>query len=430
MENIYAMASSSASTTYGNIMTFVKEKITQLLPIIKFNDVNLSSEIAYVNVRRRLGRNSLREISKLETPYMNITPRIQPPSGDMYLYDIPLTKNYNNIEYGVSRNTLFWILRNTDDGYFLTYKLNRDRITFDIEIIVDSLIQQTDIWKYMLNWFTWERPYAVPTCLESMIPRHMIKMMGKLSNIDIDNEKSNQVPIMLQLLNRYTRYPITYKMRNGTGLDEFFMYYQTYIMLEFEELQIDEVNRKNFADNFYQVRFQCTADFNIPGLYALIGEKKPPKIIMNDLRVIEPDGNHDLIPLFTVNNFYNRYPTIKNGFLFHTTARFKLDESDKLSESMDIGSLFDNWRLDVIHHYDNTKIPMETLINPIVLKDGRELEKNKDFIVHWNTMKLEIFNPDTKATYQLIIYVNNNLFTEERMIDVENNWTDKSKIKM
>lgn len=430
MENIYAMASSSASTTYGNIMTFVKEKIIQLLPIIDFKDVNLSSEIAYVNTRRRLGRNSLREISKLEMPYMNITPRIQAPSGDMYLYDIPLTKNYNNIEYGVSRNTLFWILRNTDDGYFLTYKLNRDRITFDVEITVDTLIRQTDLWKYMLNWFTWERPYAVPTCLESMIPRHMIKMMGKLSNIDIDNEKSNQVPIMLQMMNRYSRYPITYKMRNGTGLDEFFMYYQTYVMLEFAELQVDEVNRKNFADNFYQIRFQCTADFNIPGLYALIGEKKPPDIIKDDLRVIEPDGNNDLIPLFTVHNFYNRYPTIKNGFLFHTTARFKIDETDKLSESLDIGRLFDNWRLDVIHHYDNTHIPMGTLINPILLKDGKELEEGKDFNVHWNTMALEIFNPDSKATYQLVIYVNNNLFIEERMDDVEGDWKDKSKIKM
>ena len=191
MENIYAMGSSSASTTYGNIMVFVKERILQLLPIINFKDINLSSEIAYVNTRRRLGRNSLREISKLETPNMTIIPRIQPPSGDVYLYDVPLTKNYNNIEYGVAKNTLFWILRNKDDGYFFTYKLNRDRISFDVEITVDTLIQQTDIWKYMLNWFTWERPYAVPTCLEAMIPRHMIKAMGKLSNIDIDKTTSS-----------------------------------------------------------------------------------------------------------------------------------------------------------------------------------------------------------------------------------------------
>ena len=424
------MASSSASTTYGNIMVFVKEKILQLLPIIQFKDINLSSEIAYVNTRRRLGRNTLREISKLETPNMRIIPRIQPPSGDMYLYDVPLTKNYNNIEYGIRRNTLFWILRNKDDGYFLTYKLNRDRISFDVEITVDTLIQQTDLWKYMLNWFTWERPYAVPTSLEAMIPRHMIKAMGKLSNIDIDNPKSNQIPVILQMLNRYSRYPITYKMRNGTGLDEFYMYYQTYVMLEFAELQVDEVNRKNHADDFYQVKFQCTADFNIPGLFALLGEKEPPKVIKEDLRVIEPDGCHELVPLFTVYNFYNRYPTIKNGFVYHTSARFKLDESNKLSEKMPIQLLFDSWRLDVIHEYDNNKVPMCTLINPILLRDGVELEEGKDFIIHWNSMELEIFNPDHEVTYQLIIYVNNNLFVDERIDHIDHERTDKPNIQL
>lgn len=430
MENIYAMGSSSASTTYGNIMVFVKERILQLLPIINFKDINLSSEIAYVNTRRRLGRNSLREISKLETPNMTIIPRIQPPSGDMYLYDVPLTKNYNNIEYGVAKNTLFWILRNKDDGYFFTYKLNRDRISFDVEITVDTLIQQTDIWKYMLNWFTWERPYAVPTCLEAMIPRHMIKAMGKLSNIDIDNPNSNQIPVILQMLNRYSRYPITYKMRNGTGLDEFYMYYQTYVMLSFEELQTDEVNRKNFADNFYQIKFQCIADFNIPGLFAIIGEKEPPKIIKEDLRVIEPNGCHELVPLFTVNNFYNRYPTIRNGFVYHTTARFKLEETRKLSEKVPIQLLFDSWRLDIIHEYDNNKVPMCTLINLIILRDGKELEEGTDFIAHWNSMEIEVFNPDHESTYQLIIYVNNNLFTNERIEHVEHDWTDKPNIQL
>lgn len=430
MENIYAMGSSSASTTYGNIMVFVKERILQLLPIINFKDINLSSEIAYVNTRRRLGRNSLREISKLETPNMTIIPRIQPPSGDVYLYDVPLTKNYNNIEYGVAKNTLFWILRNKDDGYFFTYKLNRDRISFDVEITVDTLIQQTDIWKYMLNWFTWERPYAVPTCLEAMIPRHMIKAMGKLSNIDIDNPNSNQIPVILQMLNRYSRYPITYKMRNGTGLDEFYMYYQTYVMLSFEELQTDEVNRKNFADNFYQIKFQCIADFNIPGLFAIIGENEPPKIIKEDLRVIEPNGCHELVPLFTVNNFYNRYPTIRNGFVYHTTARFKLEETRKLSEKVPIQLLFDSWRLDIIHEYDNNKVPMCTLINLIILRDGKELEEGTDFIAHWNSMEIEVFNPDHESTYQLIIYVNNNLFTNERIEHVEHDWTDKPNIQL
>lgn len=427
MENIYSTASSSASTTYGNIMTFVKEKIIEYLPIINFADINLSSEIAYVNVRRRLGRNTLREIKKLETPNMTISPRIETPSGDMFLLDVPLTKNYNNIEYGVDRNTLFWILRNQDDGYFFTYKLNRDRISFDVEITVDTLIQQIDLWKYMMNYFTWDRPYAVKTNLEAMLPKMMIKQMGLLSNIDIENKKSNQIPVMLQMMNRYSRYPITYKIRNGTSLDEFFMYYATFVMLTFEDLQRDEVNRKNFADNFYQIKFTCTVDFNIPGLFALIGIDKPPKIIQEDIRVIEPDGNHDLVPLFTVNNFYNRYPSVRGGYTYFATTRIKTDAGNKLSDTVNIAPLFDDWRIDVIHRYDNTNIPMNTLLYLIILKDGKEIP-NEDFLMKWNTMDLEIFHPDDRATYQLIIYVNNNLFTEERLEEIDSVAQEKANL--
>ena len=208
MENIYTAASSSSSTTYGNIMTFVKERLTQSFPAGYFKDVYLSSEIAYVNMRRRLGRNTLKEFSKLERPFVTIVPQINPPNGDMYLYDIPLTKNYDNIEYGIDANTLFAIIKNNDDGYTFGYKLNRDQIQFEITITVDTLIQQLDLYKYLVNHFTWERPFTVKGSLEAMIPRDIVKQMGLLSNINIDDKKSNQIPTILKMMNKYTRYII------------------------------------------------------------------------------------------------------------------------------------------------------------------------------------------------------------------------------
>ena len=223
MENIYTIASSSSSTTYGNVMSVCKDIIVRLFPVNYFKDVYVSSEISYTNIRRRLGRNSVTEMSKLERPFMNINPQIQPPSGDLYLYDIPLTKNIDNMEMGLQRNTLFSILKNTVDHYSLNYKLNRDQIQFEITITVDTLIQQLDLYKYMVNHFVWERPFAMRASLESMIPREMISYMGKISNIDIDDLKNNQIPSILKMMNTYSRFPITYKMRNGTVLDEFLM---------------------------------------------------------------------------------------------------------------------------------------------------------------------------------------------------------------
>ena len=112
MENIYTIASSSASTTYGNIMAVFKQMLIQNFSVNYFKDVYISSEIAYTNIRRRLGRNTLNEMTKLERPYMSINPILQAPNSDMYLYDIPLTKNFDNMEYGIQKNTLFPILNN------------------------------------------------------------------------------------------------------------------------------------------------------------------------------------------------------------------------------------------------------------------------------------------------------------------------------
>lgn len=427
MENIYTAASSSSSTTYGNIMTFVKERLTQSFPAGYFKDVYLSSEIAYVNMRRRLGRNTIKEFSKLERPFVTITPQINPPSGDMYLYDIPLTKNYDNIEYGIDANTLFAIIKNNDDGYTFGYKLNRDQIQFEITITVDTLIQQLDLYKYLVNHFTWERPFTVKGSLEAMIPREIVKQMGLLSNIDIDNQKSNQIPTILKMMNKYTRYPITYKMRNGTALDEFFMYYNAEILLTYNDLSLEPVSRKGFADDYYQIRFTCVAEFNLPGLFVLSGHKPKPKELDVDIKVKEHDGYHDLIPLYTISNFFSRYPSTKNGYLYYTSTRFQTECSgNSLTDHLDIDVLFENWQIDIIHRYQSANIPIETLIDPILLKDGEEMKK--DWNVDWSKMKLTIENANNKSTYCFILYINNNLFSEEKIEDTENTQTDKPRI--
>lgn len=427
MENIYSVASSSSSTTYGNIMAFLKEHITQQFPMGFFKDINLASEIAYVNVRRRLGRNTLREFAKLERPFMTITPQIQPMSGDMYLYDIPLTKTYYQVEYGLEKSTLFQMISNKTDGYRLDYKINRDRIQFEVSITVDTLIQQLDLYKYMINHITWDNPYAVKTSLEAMIPREIVKQMGFLSNIDIDSEKSNQVPVILQMMNRCSTYPITYKIRNGTALDEFFMYYNAEVLMCFEDISLENRARKGFADDFYQIRFNCWVEFNLPALFALIGYRPKPKGLDVTLVSKNHDGYHDLIPLYTISNFYARYPAERNGYLYYTSFRFKTEcRGRRTFDTINIKSLFEDWRLGVISQYQSNNIPMITLIDPIVLQDGSE--KIADWDIDWTTYDLKIDNADDKATYCLILYINNNLFNEEKIEKVESVMNDKARI--
>ena len=429
MDNIYTIASSSASTTYGNIMTFFKEYLTQNFSANFFKDITVTSEISYVNIRKRLGRNTLNEMAKLERPFMTIEPQIQPPNSDLYLFDIPLTKNFDNMEYGFQKNTLFPIIKNTQDEYKLMYKLNRDQIQFEVRITVDTLIQQLDLYKYMLNHFVWDRPFTQKTSLESMIPREIINHIGFLSNIDLLNTKVNAVPFILQYMNRWSNYPITYKMRNGTSLDEFFMYYTANLMITLNDLSTDQVNRKGMTDDFYQITFRGVIDFNLPGVYVLLGNKPKPDELKVTLESIGKNGTTDLVPLFTINNFYSRYESTRNGYMLYTSSRFQTERNPSThKDSLCIDILFEDSYIEVINRFNANNIPIKTLLDLILVKDGVELIQDTDWSFNAKKMELTINEADDDATYCILIYINNNLFTENITNLIEDTKTDKPKL--
>ena len=429
MENIYTVASSSSSTTYGNVMTSFKEFLVRNFSANLFKDVHLSSEIAYSNIRRRLGRNTLKELSKLERPFMNITPQIQAPSGDAYLYDIPLTKNIHSIEHGIMTKTLFPVLINTTDGYRLNYKLNRDQIQFDMTIVVETSIQQLDLYKYMLNHFTWDNPFIIETSMEAMIPREMIRCMGNLSNIDIDDEKNNQIPAMLYMLNQTSQFPITYKMRNGTACDEFFMYYNAKLLVTLTDLTPEPVSRRGMTDDYYTITFHAAVEFNLPGMFILTGEKPRPENLSDVLKESSEDESYDLIPLYTINNFYSRYTSIKNGFMLYISSRFQTETNPETHiDTLNLSILFDQPYLKAIDEYHAAGNPMDTLIEIILVRDDEELTSGEEWKVNWNSRDLTILHPDDQATYTIVIYINNNLFNEYISEDYESRKIDKSTI--
>ena len=55
----------------------------------------------------------------------------------------------------------------------------------------------------------------------------------------------------------------------------------------------------------------------------------------------------------------------------------------------------------------------------ILIKDGEELLKNTDWLFDPHSMILTIMEADDNATYCALIYINNNLFTENIINDIE-----------
>lgn len=405
MDGIYTMASPSSSSLYGNVGCAIRQLILSKFPYNYFQYINVSTEVAFKNLRRQFGTNSNTEISKRKYPQLIVQPVYQVPDQDGFLQNIPLTKNDMDIQSNVDRRYLFEVIKDAEHNWALKFKLNRDRIDYDVSVIVKTLHQQLDIYKAMVNQMTWERSFYYPAALESVIPKTMVEYMGKLCNIDI-SMYPELIPVFLRYLNSISGYPITYKVKNASATDEFFMYYQHNLVVTYSDLSIESGNKKNMVDDNYTITFRVSVEFNLPGLYILDGSVKNMDKLKGTLNVYNPSSNEfdEFIPLFSLSNFYNQFPQRKNGLTLYGSFVFTSD-ADKKADSADIGLLIEPDHQKAIRFHTRAGMLDDTICQVYIMKDSQLLEKDQ-YSINWDTMKIEYKNPDPKATYRVAIYMN------------------------
>jgi len=404
MESIYSVASNCSSVTYGNIAQHIKELVKDLFPNSFFKYEHISSEIAYRNIRRQLGENSKQNLAKRHKPYLIIRPMLSVPD-DMYLYNTPLTSNFDYRFTNMNKDVMIPIIQDTEEGIGLSYRLNVDRMDFQISITVSTLIQQIDQYKALSNIVMWNRPFAKSLPMEFMIPRPIIATLAARQNIDISNELY-ATDIFLDYLNRHSRYPITYKMRNSTSLDEYFIYAKNEVLFTFEDFQLNEGSMKNMIYDSFEITFRVSAQFNLPGLYVLFGDRELKEKSMNE-QIIATMKSGDLsFPLFTIENLFAE-AELDNGFRKFTSSIMAMEPDPKTRNDItNFGMLLgDSFRRIVKMYYIN-KIPMETLSIIQLYKNGNILKEGEDYKVDWYKTELITFNPSVDDSYRMIIYVN------------------------
>lgn len=438
MDGIISLANGSSSTLYGCIGCAVKDMIISKFPENYFKYTSVSSELATRNIRRTFGGNNSRvEIAKRQKPYLIIQPTYSVMDQDGPLQNIPLTRNFDDLQYRVDKRYLFEIIRDKKYGYNLKFKLNRDRIEFDVTVTTSTLHQQLDIYRTILNQIIWDRSYSFRMALEAVIPKKMIGIISKYCNMDIE-EHDEYIPILLKRLNSCSGYPITYKMRNASATDEWFMYYTHNVITTFSDLSIESGNKKNMVDDSYNITFRVTAEFNMPGVFVIDGNLNQLAGIDISLKTKEYQEENDAyFPLYTVKNLYSRFPAEMNGMqlygstIFQTTAK-----PNQLEDRIDIKCVLDNNHIRVIRAHKAWNMKPETLMNIYILQNGNMLTYGKDYEIDWNTLEIVIKTIDNTATYRLIMYFNYGTVNEilnntayEKNFDVnkprENKFPDK-----
>ena len=427
LDNVYAVAASRSSTTYGNVASTLRETIIAKFPYNFFKYTNISTELAFRNMRRQFGSNTDIEISKRKKPYLVINPSFNLPGSDMFLYETPLTKNFQNIEYGISTGALFPIINDLENRVKFMYKLNRDKIDFEVTLTLSTVHQQIDVYKAMMNIFTWDNPIYTNVSLESVLPKSFVTFFGKLIGVDMDDNDTNNIPILLQKLNSNSQYPITYKMRNASSQDEFYMYYNHKVLTTYSDLSLDKGTRKNMADDNFNITFNVSMEFNLPGLFVIMGAE-PRYELDVAFNVTDYGSNYtEFIPIYTFNNLYNDYMSRIDGFRLYTSSIFTTNKDAVGIDTLDITPIFEQNYIDIIKEYLTLGNPLIPLIRLLIIKDRVELKEDRDWSIDWSSMIISITNLDPVSTYRLLVYTNGIKFNE-RLIEISDNVrNDKSK---
>ena len=425
MNQIYASATTSSSHVYGNVAKALEMFLVSHLPAGLLKESVISTSLAIRGFRK--WRNKNKDWGRMNKPYMVIRPSFTPMDNDSFLEGTLYTRHEGS-EIHNTHSGVQTFLKDEDRGLNLGFKINRNRIEFDVAIFFDTMYQMLDTYHYMKNMMRWDIPDYIPTSLESMIPKNLLIRVGEILGIDIG--KDENIATMIKYLRTFSTYPITYKMRNSTSRDEYFLLYKQNLLTTFSDLSMDEGSKKNMTDDFYTLSFKVVCDFNVMGTYLLIGDKNIYKqiafSIANDIDTDIDLGSFS--PIYTYDISANVEEFAARGYRPMLTNLIKTEPVlDGKDDSVNIMYLFENNFLTIMRNMISQELNPRILIEAKVYKDRDEQRTDADFAIDWTNFNLTIKNSDKYATYRLVLFVNL-AYLNNRITELENMSTDQQNL--
>lgn len=392
----YAMAPMSLAHTFGNVTAFMSEFVKGLFPPNYFKTVTISSSIAYKHFN--LFDNNNREFIKKNKPILIIRPRVDfSNDSDIFLNGTYLTQRITDNFMDLDMGNLQPFIEDPKNGLYIKYLLNRMRMFFDVTIIVESQMEQLNQAMYLKNRVRQDHPFDLQTALESNVPRDLIKMVMTDAKIDINDTKAT-----LDYLNAQSYYPVTYKLKNSTGNDEFFRYYPVHIDTMLTGLSLDDGSKKGFVSDSYAINFTVNTEFNTAGLYYYL--TRNPETI-RDFQVSIMNDSDSIIPVFTISNLFEDI-SLPQGWNMYASPMYKV-ERDNLPDVLQFESLLNRSLNSAIDYHLEKGIPLAPMIKTFVMKDNVRLnEEINEYSIDYSTRELTTNNSNITSTYRMLIYVN------------------------
>lgn len=284
-------SNASISHTYGNVSCAVMNYIKGYFVEDFFKTTHISTKLSstQLNVYR-----AKKEFWKNKKPMLIMKPRIDLDDSSKWYYGSAMMNRLTNSRTNVMFECTTPMLENKEFGTMIRFGWNRLKVTFDVAIVVDTYHKQIDIASALQNQLIPNTPYLLNTPLEAYIPNSIVYSMA--DHLGLKRSDTREI---LFYLNTYAGTPITYKLKNSSGNNEFFMLYDTNIELITSEITIDDGEGSGMIQDTFTISFTVSAEFNGVGTWYLFCQNKNPEFI------ITPSGNDlgvgdNIIPILSI----------------------------------------------------------------------------------------------------------------------------------
>lgn len=417
----YSMAMPSIAHVYGNLSSFITEYVKQLFPENEFRTVYINTTIAYRNFAR-FNINANREFFKKRKPMLLVKPRMELDTSDTFLDGTLFTKRITDMVDARDWGNLQDFFIDKRKGLYIKFLMNRLVMFYDISLVYETQMRQINHAHYLKNRIRQNAPFTVTTNLESMLSRDMVILLSKLAGLDAVHGDKIDAPKILDYMNRHSVYPVTYKMKNSVGRDEFFRYHPAHVELTFGNMDISDGDKTGQITDNYFLNFTIRAEFSTAGLYYLFSGKKA---IDDKYRyfghVTEETESGTIIPMFTSKGVFDAY--VPDGWNLYTCPTFHIDPDDPKPFILDIENQIFNESLKVcVDYHRRHHIPMTTFLDMRCIKNNRVMsEERGEYEMMWdnNPISVKVFNWNPASTYRLLVSVNT-VYINELVGEIQN----------
>ena len=393
--NTAAICNSSASHTYGNVLSVVEKYILDLFPKNLFKTITASTTLA-----NRQVTHLPKQLQKKEMPMMVLVPRIMFGQDDnRFLAHTLINSRITDTHNLWGEGSLIPLAKDSRKKVYVHGHYNRAVMYVDIILTFNTYAEQISYMSYIHNMIPVGHNQFIRAPLELYIPDEFCELLGHVAKVPV--KENGSVYNYLNYLNSIWYHPITYKLKGGSNSDEFFMYYIADIDALFQDPQAGAGVKDGQIRRAFDITFTVRCEFNTIGYFALNSPtfEKPIQVNTDQNKVIET--------IFSDNINLQDFD-LPVGWSVLGWPIFKLGPKEN---KVSIDNILNESLRRVIDYHLEFGIPMERFIQ-IQFRENGEVLHNESYYIDWKHRDIVLTNPDPHRTYRLIItvsheYINN-----------------------